>query len=130
MHRPSVFTFAPWHPCVFALNLLPNRHFRSAASSSPPLVDSGYLTVLKYMPTDFVLVHWTLLLFATQGPKDASAQGTSGSTASNGQSVPKGYRKGTPIPVVVWLHGLGSRPNDLMPKKGSSYRQLYVAGRI
>jgi predicted esterase len=26
--------------------------------------------------------------------------------------LPKGYRKETPIPAVLWLHGLGSRPED------------------
>jgi predicted esterase len=28
--------------------------------------------------------------------------------------LPKGYRKGTPIPAVLWLHGLGSRPDDFV----------------
>jgi predicted esterase len=38
---------------------------------------------------------------------------------SNGQPqtvliLPTGYRKGTPLTVVVWLHGLGSRPDDFV----------------
>jgi predicted esterase len=28
--------------------------------------------------------------------------------------LPKGYVKGTPIPAVLWLHGLGSRPEDFV----------------
>jgi predicted esterase len=28
--------------------------------------------------------------------------------------LPKGYRKGTPVPAVLWLHGLGSRPEDFV----------------
>lgn len=28
--------------------------------------------------------------------------------------LPKGYKKLTPIPVVLWLHGLGSRPDDFV----------------
>jgi predicted esterase len=32
--------------------------------------------------------------------------------------LPKGYQKGTPIPVVLWLHGLGSRPDDFTAGEG------------
>ncbi len=28
--------------------------------------------------------------------------------------VPTGYQAGTPIPVVIWLHGLGSEPEDFV----------------
>lgn len=28
--------------------------------------------------------------------------------------LPTGYRKGTPIPVVVWLHGVGASPDDFV----------------
>lgn len=28
--------------------------------------------------------------------------------------VPKSYQKGTPIPAVLWLHGLGSNPEDFI----------------
>jgi predicted esterase len=28
--------------------------------------------------------------------------------------LPKDYKKGTPIPAVLWLHGLGSRPEDFV----------------
>jgi predicted esterase len=28
--------------------------------------------------------------------------------------LPKGYQKGTPIPVILWLHGLGARPEDFI----------------
>ena len=28
--------------------------------------------------------------------------------------LPKGYRKGAPIPAVLWLHGLGSRPEGFV----------------
>lgn len=28
--------------------------------------------------------------------------------------VPTGYQKGTPIPAVLWMHGLGSRPEDFV----------------
>jgi predicted esterase len=32
--------------------------------------------------------------------------------------VPKGYAKGTPITVIVWLHGLGSTPDDFVNDSG------------
>jgi predicted esterase len=28
--------------------------------------------------------------------------------------LPNGYKKGTPIPAVVWMHGLGSHPGDFV----------------
>jgi predicted esterase len=36
--------------------------------------------------------------------------------------VPKNYKKGTPIPVVLWLHGLGSNPENFV----SSDNQVYA----
>ncbi len=32
--------------------------------------------------------------------------------------LPKSYVKGTPIPAVVWLHGLGSHPDDFLDDLG------------
>lgn len=35
--------------------------------------------------------------------------------------LPGGYQKGTPIPAVMWLHGLGSRPEDFVNKGCQEY---------
>jgi predicted esterase len=35
--------------------------------------------------------------------------------------LPKGYQKGTPIPAVLWLHGMGSRPEDFANDDAQSY---------
>src|SRR5436190_3109139 len=35
--------------------------------------------------------------------------------------LPKGYQKGTPIPAVLWLHGLGSRPEDFVNNSCQEY---------
>ena len=35
--------------------------------------------------------------------------------------LPKGYQKGTPIPAVLWLHGLGSRPEDFTNDECQDY---------
>jgi predicted esterase len=35
--------------------------------------------------------------------------------------LPKGYQKGTPIPAILWLHGLGSRPEDFVNSHGQTY---------
>jgi predicted esterase len=42
--------------------------------------------------------------------------------------VPKDYQKGTAIPAVLWLHGLGSRPEDFVNPGSQRYAdQLKVA---
>jgi predicted esterase len=42
--------------------------------------------------------------------------------------LPRGYKKGTPIPAVVWLHGLGSRPDDFVDADGQVYAdKLHIA---
>jgi predicted esterase len=35
--------------------------------------------------------------------------------------LPKGYQKGQPIPAVLWLHGLGSRPADFVNDSCQEY---------
>jgi predicted esterase len=35
--------------------------------------------------------------------------------------LPAGYKQGTPIPVVVWLHGLGSNPEDFVNERCQVY---------
>jgi predicted esterase len=35
--------------------------------------------------------------------------------------LPKGYQKNTPIPAVIWLHGLGSRPEDFVGDDSQVY---------
>lgn len=35
--------------------------------------------------------------------------------------LPKSYVKGTPIPAVVWLHGLGSHPDDFVDDMGQRF---------
>ncbi len=35
--------------------------------------------------------------------------------------LPKGYQKGTPIPVVVWLHGMGGRPENFTNPSAQQY---------
>jgi predicted esterase len=35
--------------------------------------------------------------------------------------LPKGYNKSTPITVVAWLHGLGSRPDDFVNQDCQSF---------
>ena len=42
--------------------------------------------------------------------------------------TPQGYKKGTPIPVVLWLHGLGSRPEGFVNSDCQTYAdELHVA---
>jgi predicted esterase len=42
--------------------------------------------------------------------------------------LPKGYRKETAIPLVLWLHGLGSRPDDFVNASCQHYAdQLNIA---
>src|SRR5262249_49493367 len=41
--------------------------------------------------------------------------------AHNAVVLPKGYQHGTPIPAVLWLHGLGSRPEDFVNRSGQEY---------
>jgi predicted esterase len=42
--------------------------------------------------------------------------------------LPKGYHQPTPIPVVLWLHGLGSRPEDFINQSAQPYAdELNVA---
>ena len=40
--------------------------------------------------------------------------------------MPKGYKKGTPLAAVMWLHGLGSRPEDFV----NSGTQDYAGGNV
>ncbi len=35
--------------------------------------------------------------------------------------VPKGYKQGTPIAAVAWLHGLGSNPEDFVNRHSQAY---------
>jgi predicted esterase len=35
--------------------------------------------------------------------------------------VPKGYRKGKPIPAVVWMHGLGANPENFTNESAQVY---------
>jgi predicted esterase len=35
--------------------------------------------------------------------------------------LPRGYRKATPIPAVVWMHGLGSRPEGFVNENSQNY---------
>ena len=42
--------------------------------------------------------------------------------------LPKNYQKGTPIPAVLWLHGLGSSPEDFVNDGSQEYAdELNVA---
>ncbi len=42
-------------------------------------------------------------------------------TARTALVVPSGYQKGTPITVVVYLHGLGSKPEDFVNERCQRY---------